>query len=201
MGRGFRWLLASSWVSNLGDGLMVAAGPLLVASQTDDPLLVAGAAVAFQLPWLLFGLYAGAMADRLDRRVLVMAVDAARAVVLVGLCAVIVTGHVSIGLVMVALLLLGTAEVFADTTSGTLAPMLVDKADLGIANARLMAGFVTVNQLVGPALGAVFFTLGSALPFGVQAVAVALGAVLVWFMFPRREREQELLAEYAATDE
>jgi predicted MFS family arabinose efflux permease len=119
------------------------------------------------------------MADRLDRRVLVMSVDAARAVVLVGLCAVIVSGHVSIGPVMVALVLLGTAEVFADTTSGTLAPMLVDKADLGIANARLMAGFVTVNQLVGPALGAVFFTLGSALPFGVQAVAVALGAVLI----------------------
>ena len=176
---GFRWLLASSWASNLGDGLMVAAGPLLVASQTDDPLLVAGAAIAFQLPWLLFGLVAGALADRLDRRVLVMAVDAARAVVLVGLCAVIVTGHVGIGLVMVAMFLLGTAEVFADTTSGTLAPMLVDKADLGIANARLMAGFVTVNQLVGPALGALFFTLGAALPFSVQAVAVALGAVLV----------------------
>ena len=164
LGMGFRWLLASSWASNLGDGLMVAAGPLLVASQTHNPVLVAGAAMAGQLPWLLFGLVAGALADRLDRRLLVMAVDSLRAVVLAGLCVVIVTGHVDIWLVMVTMFVLGTAEVFADATTGTLAPMLVEKADLGIANARMMAGFVTVNQLVGPAIGAFLFTVGMALP-------------------------------------
>lgn len=179
LGRGFRWLLASSWTSNLGDGLMLAAGPLLVASQTRNPLLVAAAVMASQLPWLLFGLVAGAMADRLDRRLLVIAMDGARAVVLAGLCVVIATGHVDITLVLVALFLLGTAEVFADTTSGTLAPMLVEKADLGIANARIQAGFVTVNHLVGPALGAVLFAVGMQLPFMVQAVSVALAAVLV----------------------
>src|SRR3954452_5643255 len=68
LGRGFRWLLASSWSSNFGDGLMTAAGPLLVASRTHDPVLVAAAALASQLPWLLFGLVAGALADRLHRR-------------------------------------------------------------------------------------------------------------------------------------
>ncbi len=179
LGMGFRWLLASSWASNLGDGLMVAAGPLLVASQTHNPVLVAGAAMAGQLPWLLFGLVAGALADRLDRRLLVMVVDSLRTAVLVGLCVVIVTGHVDIWLVMVTLFALGTAEVFADATSGTLAPMLVEKADLGIANARMMAGFVTVNQLIGPALGALLFTIGMAVPFAVQATCVALGAVLI----------------------
>ena len=56
---------------------------------------------------------------------------------------------------LVALFLaLGTAEVFADTTASTLLPMLVDKRDLGIANARMQAGFLTANQLVGPAIGA-----------------------------------------------
>ena len=179
LGMGFRWLLASSWASNLGDGLMMAAGPLLVASQTHNPVLVAGAAMAGQLPWLLFGLVAGALADRLDRRLLVMVVDSLRTAVLVGLCAVIVTGHVNIWLVMVTLFALGTAEVFADATSGTLAPMLVEKADLGIANARMMAGFVTVNQLIGPAIGALLFTVGMAVPFAVQATCVALGAVLI----------------------
>ncbi len=43
MGVGFRWLLASSWTTNLGDGIALAAGPLLVASQTDDAFLVASA--------------------------------------------------------------------------------------------------------------------------------------------------------------
>jgi len=179
LGTGFRWLLASSWVSNLGDGLMVAAGPLLVASQTHNPLLVAGAAVASQLPWLVLGLVAGALADRLDRRLIVMVVDALRAIVLAGLCVVIVTGRVDIALVLAAMFALGTAEVFADATTGTLTPMLVEKADLGIANARIMAGFVTVNQLIGPAIGAFLFAVGMALPFVVQASCVALAVVLV----------------------
>ena len=166
-------------MTSLGDGLMVAAGPLLVASQTHNPLLVAAAAMSSQLPWLLFGLIAGAMADRLDRRLIVMVVDSLRAVVLAGLCVVIVTGRVDIALVLVAMFAVGTAEVFADATTGTLTPMLVEKADLGIANARIMAGLVTVNQLIGPALGAVLFTVGMALPFTIQAACVALGALLV----------------------
>jgi MFS family permease len=179
LGRSFRWLVLGSWVSNIGDGLMLAAGPLLVASQTREPMLVAAAAMAQQLPWLLFGLVAGALADRLDRRVLVMAMDALRAVLLAGLCLVIYTGHVNVWLVMLALFLHGTAEVFADTTAGTLTPMLVDKADLGIANSRIMAGSLTANQLVGPAVGAFLFAIGMAVPFTVQAVCVAVAVPLI----------------------
>jgi hypothetical protein len=63
LGVGFRWLLASSWTTNLGDGIAIAAGPLLVASQTDDAFLVAMAALVQWLPPLLFGLYAGAWSD------------------------------------------------------------------------------------------------------------------------------------------
>src|SRR5215207_11153122 len=82
LGMPFRWVLGSSWVSNLGDGLAVAAGPLLVASQTHEPFLVALAALVQWLPPMLFGLFAGALSDRLDRRLLVVTVDALRAVVL-----------------------------------------------------------------------------------------------------------------------
>jgi predicted MFS family arabinose efflux permease len=176
---GFRWLLASSWVSNLGDGLALAAGPLLIASQTQNPLVVSSAVLLQQLPWLVFGLFAGALADRLNRRTLVVAVDLTRAAVLVVLCAFIVTDEISIALVLVALFLLGTAEVFADTTSQTLLPMLVRRGDLAIANARMTTGFVTVNQLAGPPLGAALFAAGAAWPFATQAILVAAGAALV----------------------
>nr|WP_246210135.1 MFS transporter [Nocardioides piscis] len=179
LGTGFRWLATSSWATNLGDGLMMAAGPLLVASQTRNPVLVAAAAMATTLPWLLFGLLAGALADRLDRRLLVMVMDAVRVLVLAALCLIIWTGHVDIWIVIVVLFAMGTAEVFADTTTSTLVPMLVDKPDLGIANARIQAGFITANQLIGPALGALLFAAGMALPFTVQAVSVALGVLLV----------------------
>lgn len=180
LGRSFRWLLASSWVSNAGDGLALAAGPLLVASETHNPLLVALAGVLQRLPWLVFGLYAGALADRLDRRLLVVVCDGLQAVVLFLLSVTIVSGHVDIGVVLVAMFLIGVAEVFADTTTRTLLPMLVPREDLGIANARLQAGLIAMNQLAGPPIGAFLFAVGMALPFVTQAVAVALGVVLVW---------------------
>jgi len=179
MGRGFRWLLSSSWMSNVGDGIALAAAPLLVASQTRNAVLVALAALLQRLPWLLFGLWAGAVADRLDRRVVVIVADLLRAVVVVVLCATIVTGRVSIGLVLATVCVYGVAEVFADTTTGTLLPMLVDRADLGTGNARLQAGFLTMNQLVGPPLGAFLFATGMAWPFVAQAVCVVFSVLLV----------------------
>ena len=166
-------------MSNIGDGLELAAGPLLVASVTRDPVLVAMAALLQRLPWVLFGLYAGALADRHDRRRIVMGVDLTRAVILTVLSTTILTGHVQVWIVLVAIFLLGVAETFADTTSSTLLPMVVDRADLGIANSRLQTGFITMNQLAGPPIGAALFALGSAVPFLAQAVCVAAGALLV----------------------
>lgn len=179
LGSGFRWLLASSWVSNLGDGFALAAGPLLVASRTRDPILVGLAVLLQQLPWLLFGLYAGALADRLNRRAIVIAADFARGIVLAALSLLIVTGQASIGVVLPALFVLGTAEVFADTTSGTLLPMLLARSDLALGNARLQTGYLTLNQLAGPPLGAALFAAGAWSPFCAQAVLVVAGVVLV----------------------
>ena len=179
LGTGFRWLLGSSWSTNLSDGIGIAAGPLLVASQTRDPGFVAAAALLQWLPQLLFGLYAGALSDRLDRRRLLVVVNVIRTVVLAVIAASIVTGTVSIGFVLVAFFILGTAEVFADNTSHTLLPMLVERDDLAIANARLQAGFITVNQLAGPPIGAALFAIGMALPIVGMAVLVGAGALLV----------------------
>ena len=179
LGTSFRWLLGSSWISNIGDGLIVAAGPLLVASETRDPFLVASAAVLQYLPWLVFGLFAGVVADRVDRRRMVAIADLCRIVVLMLLVGTVVSGEVSIAVVLVAIFLLGTGETFADTATSTLLPMLVAKADIGIANARLMAGTVTLNQLAGPPLGALLFGLGRGLPFITQTVCVAVSIVLV----------------------
>jgi MFS family permease len=193
LGRPFRWLLASSWTSNLGDGIELAAGPLLVASQTRDPFLVAFAVVLQRLPWLLFGLLAGVTADRLDRRRIMVTVHALRVVVLAGLAATIVLDEVNIAIVLAVSFVLGTFEVFADTTAQTLLPMVVGKDDLPIGNARLMAGFVTVNQLVGPPVGAALFAIDPVVPFVVQAaciVAAALTASRIVLPAHRRAEEE-----------
>lgn len=179
LGRDFRWLFAASWSTNIGDGIAVAAGPLLMAAQTRDPGLVAMALLVQRLPYLVIGLYVGVLADRVDRRRLTIVVNALRALVVAALAATVAAGKVNVGVVLVALLLLGTAEVFADITTSALLPMVVDKSDLGTANARLVSGFVTANQLVGPPFGALLFAVGMAMPFGAQAMCMALGAVLL----------------------
>lgn len=179
LGLDFRWLVASSWVTTLGDGIALAAGPLLIASQTHDAGVVALAALLNWAPQLLFGLYAGALADRLDRRLIVVTVNLVRVVVLAVLAGSIVTDLVSVPVVLGSLFLLGSAEVFADNTSSTLLPMLLGRADLALGNARLMSGFITFNQLAGPPIGAALFAAGAAWPFVTQAVLVLAGAGLV----------------------
>ena len=171
--------MVSAWFSNLGDGIALAAGPLLVASQTRSPALVSMAMLLVGLPWLLFGLLAGAVADRVDRLRMVAVANLLRCAVLAVLCATIVTGAVDIALVLGALFVLGTAEVFADTAYRTFLPMLVDKADLGIANARLQAGFITLNQFAGAPIGAALFAVGMAVPFAAEIGCGLLGVVLV----------------------
>jgi Na+/melibiose symporter-like transporter len=94
------------------------------------------------------------------------------------IAATILSGTVNVAVVLVAMFLLGTAETFADITGGTLLPMMVESADLGVANARLTVGHITVNQLVGPSVGAFLFAAGAAVPFVAQAVLLAAGAGL-----------------------
>ncbi len=189
LGSGFRWLLASSWVSSLGDGFALAAGPLLLASETRDASLVALATLLQRLPWLLFGVFAGALTDRWGRTAMVVIVDLLRALALLALAALILTGTVDVALVLVVMFVLGTAEVFSDTASSTLLPSIVGRDDLVLANARMQTGFVTVYQLAGPPVGAALFVAGRSLPFIGQALLVSVGALLVArIRLPAREQ-------------
>jgi MFS family permease len=179
LGTDFRWLMSAAWTSNIGDGIALAASPLLIASMTSSPILVASGAMLQFLPWLLFGLYAGAIADRVERRMLVMLANGIRSVVVLALVFFLLTGTANVWIVLAVSFLYGTAEVFADTTSGTLLPMMVKPADLGIGNARLQAGFLVANQLAGPPLGAFLFAIGSFWPVLLQVLCVSLAVLLV----------------------
>jgi len=179
LGRSFRWLLSATLVNNIGDGVVIAAGPLLVASQTRDPFLVSLALFMEYLPSLLFGVIGGVAADRFDRRRMVVVANVGRALVLVVLVATIATGVMNIALVLLTLFVLGTAETFADSASSTLLPGLVSREDLGVANARLQGAFILMNQLLLPPVGAFLFAINSSLPFATNAAGFALGAVLI----------------------
>ncbi|WP_433013441.1 MFS transporter [Kribbella sp. CA-294648] len=179
LGQDFRRIWPASTISNLGDGAMLAAGPLLVASITDEPLAVGIAAFVQQLPWLLFALLSGALVDRLDRRLVVVAADTFRAVVLAALGIAVLVGVSPLWAVYLTLFLLGTAETLADSASGALLVNAVPKEQLGKANARLYATGTAANQLVGPPIGALLFAVGTGVPLVMDAVTFAAAAVLM----------------------
>jgi MFS family permease len=179
LGYKFRWLLAATTANGIGDGVVLSAGPLLVASLTHDPFLVSLALLSEYLPVLLFGVIGGVAADRLDRRKMVIAVNIGRALVLAMLFATIVSGVVSIAVVLGALFLLGTAETFSDSATSTLLPGLVAREDLGIGNARIQGASLLTMQLLFPPVGAFLFAIGPAIPFATNAAFFTLGVVLI----------------------
>jgi MFS family permease len=179
LGGGFARLWTASAVTNIGDGVALAAGPLLLASLTSDPALVAGAMFVQQLPWLLFALPAGVYVDRLDRRKLVVLVNLVRGAVVAGLAVAVATGVVTIAIVYAALFVIGSMETLADNASTSLIPAVVAPDQLPRANARMIGVHIVGNQLLAPPLGAALFVVAAAVPFSVNAATFVLAALLI----------------------
>ncbi len=178
LGRRFWTLLSASFLANLSDGIFFVALPLLAIGLTDEPALVAGVAVASRLPWLVFALVAGALADRFDRRRTMVAVDAARALLLGGLTIAVATDTATIWHVYIVSFVLGCLETMFDTAASSILPNIVGRDAVVAANSRLHAVELTMNQFVGPPIGGFLAAVALAAAFG-TAAAGYLGALLL----------------------
>jgi MFS family permease len=196
LGRPFWQLWSASALSNLADGLVKIALPLIAVTLTDSPGLVAGVSVAVTLPWLLFALPAGALADRVDRRIAMVTADVVRSAAVAILAVVMVLGlessSAAIWVLYALALLLGTAETVFDTSAQSILPQVVPRDRLPRANGRLIAAELTANEFVGPPLGGVLVAAGVAAAFATPAAlwAAAVGALLLLrgrFSVPRAE--------------
>jgi MFS family permease len=179
LGANFARLWTAATVSNLGDGVVLAAMPLLAASLSRSPTVVALVAMAASLPWLLFSLVGGAIADRTDRRRTMSVVDGLRFVAMGALGFALVAGVDSIALLLVVSFALGMAETVFDNASQAILPSVVAADALESANGRLEGASIVANQFVGPPLGAWLFALAVSAPFFLDAGSFAVAAVLV----------------------
>jgi MFS family permease len=170
-------LWGSSAASNLADGLFLIALPLLAVRLTDSPILIAGLVLVGRLPWLVFVLVAGALADRLDRRLTMRNVELFRVGLLGVLTALAVVDGLSLPILYVAAFALGVGETLFDTASQSILPSIVDKEHLATANGRLYAVELVMNQFVGPPLGGVLIGISVPLVLGGSVLGYALGAV------------------------
>ena len=175
----FTRLWTASTISILGDGVVFAAFPLIVASLTRDPIAVAVLAFSLRLPWLLFALPAGVIVDRNDRRRLMISADLVRATALGILAIALATGEPSLLILYLVGFLVGMAETIFDSAAEAFLPAIVDTPSLSKANGRLVSARWVANSFVGPPLGAVLFISAAWLPVGIDAVTFLAAAILV----------------------
>lgn len=179
LGGRYQRLWTASTISNLGDGVAVTALPLLAASLTRDPFLVALLHFAQYAPWLVFSLLSGALVDRWDRRQVMWRVDLFRAAVIGALGLLVATDRAGLPLLFVAAFMLGTAETLFDNASQAILPSLVERRRLPKANGRLFGAQIVTNQFAGPPLGGLLFAAVAAAPFLFDAGSFVAAAVLV----------------------
>ncbi|WIN00339.1 MFS transporter [Actinoplanes oblitus] len=178
---GFGRLWTAQTVSSLGDGVLVAALPLLALTLTRDPLVLAVVTAAGTLPWLLFGVLGGALVDRWDRRRTMWVADAARALLLAIPAAAAALHVLSIPLLAVVAFLLGVGGLFFDTAAAAYLPDLLGRepARLERANSRLRGAQTVMAGFAGPPAGSALLALGRAVPLLADAVSFAVSALLV----------------------
>lgn len=180
LGPNYLKMWTASAISNFGDGIRLTALPLLAASITRDPVLVAGVSFASGLPWLLFSLVSGAIADRVDRRLLMAWVQLVRFVIAGSLGVIAIVDWNTLPLVYALAFLLGTAETLFDNAAQAMMPALVPRARIEQANGRLFAAEITANEFAGPPAGGFLFTVGAGLPFIVDAATFGISGALVF---------------------
>jgi MFS family permease len=147
----------ASAVSTTGDGVLVAALPLLAVTITRNPLMISIVTAAEFLPWLLLSLPVGVLVDRHDRATLMW-----RAQVFQG----------SVIAILAVLVLFGNA-------SQSVLPQLVRAQQLPQANGNLYAVQTIGQEFAGPPLGSLLFAAAAVVPFGLSAASFAGSAVLL----------------------
>ena len=166
-------------VSSVGDGVRIVALPLLGAAFTDNPFSISLLVVANRLPWILFTLTSGFIADRYSRKHLMVGVDVVRGVLVAGFAVAIVFHLNSILVIGLVAFCLGVGETVFSTANQGMLPDVVGKQDLGTANGTLFTLQSVASNFLGPSLGGVLFSVARWVPFLIDAVSFFTAATLV----------------------
>lgn len=179
LGSQFWRLWTATGVSSLGDGMVLVAFPLLALTFTRNPLELAGVVVAGRLPALLVALPAGVIADRVNRRRLLLALQLARFATLAVFAGLVVAGKDSLPLLYATVFVLGAMTISYDVTSSSCLPSIVSRDQLVAANAHLLTADITAQEMVGQAAGGATFALARSIPFAADAASFVASAVLL----------------------
>jgi MFS family permease len=178
MGPAFNRLWAGSIISNLADGVLIAAAPLLAITLTDSTVLISVIGAMVMLPWLLFAMPIGVMVDRVDRRFILAGSNAIRSAVIGILALGIATGHVTIYWLIISAFVIGVCEVATDTTAQSLIPQILDEQHYEKGNSRLQISETVIQGFIGSPLSGFLYALAIWLPFFINSIGYAVATLL-----------------------
>ena len=178
MGPAFNRMWASSIVSNLSDGILIAAAPLLAITLTDSTVLISAIGAMVMLPWLLFAIPIGVLVDRVDRRFILAGANATRSAVVGVLALLISIDQVTIYWLLAASFIVGVCEVAADTTAQSLIPQILEEKNFEKGNSRLQISETVIQGFVGAPLSGFIYAIAIALPFFINSLGLAVAALL-----------------------
>ena len=174
----FRSLWLAETISQLGDGLTSLAMLVVIHRITGSVTALAAMAITSSLPQLVFGLHAGVIADRLDRRKLMIASDGLRGLAVLSL--VLIHSREQIPWLYVVGFLQATVGVFFEPARSAFLPSIVEPPALLAANALSQTARVSAG-LAGATIAGLLLTLpnGAAFAFGLDALSFWVSALLV----------------------
>ncbi|MGH1484988.1 MAG: MFS transporter [Cellvibrionaceae bacterium] len=181
----FSALWLSGMISTIGVRMHEVGAGWLMTSLSTDPLMVALVQTATTLPIFLFALPAGAIADVVSKRKLLIIVQIIMAIVAGLLTYVVYKGTITPGLLLLFIFALGTGAAFVAPAKQAIVPQLIPKEELQSAIALNSVGF-NLSRAIGPAIaGILITTVGIAAPFAFNAVSFLLiiAALLMWCPF------------------
>lgn len=178
LGPAFNRMWGASLASNLADGLLRTAAPLLAVSLTKDPVLISLMSALVMLPWLFFAIPIGGIVDRFDRRYLLAGSNAIRFIIAALLSLSISTDRITIYWLFLAAFLIGICEVVADTTAQSLIPQILEKERFEKGNSRLQISETIVQGFIGAPVSGFLYAAAIYLPFVFNSLGFAIAAVL-----------------------
>ena len=183
LGHDFSRIWSASLITNLVDGVLRLAAPLLAVSLTEDPILIGALSALGLLPWLFFAIPIGAIVDRVDRRKALVLGNSLRAVIALFIAFAVSQGFINIWLLLISVFFFGICEVLVDTTSQAVLPQILDKSNYERGNSRLQISEVIVSQFAGAPLSGLLYAVSIALPFFFSTTGFILAGLLI-LLFP-----------------
>jgi Transmembrane secretion effector len=185
--RDYRLLVGGMSVSLLGDGLFLVALAWQVYALSDAPTALASVGIAMTIPTIVCLLIGGAVSDRYDRRMVMLCADAVRALGLVALAVLSVTGALRLWELMAVAVFYGAATAFFDPAADALVPELVPADQLAQANSLDQLIRPLALRLAGPAVGGLLVgAMGVAWAFELDAASFLVSALTLLAMSPGR---------------